>query len=61
MIAKTLARIAAGESWIPWTTCLGLLIFFSFFVCILVWTARRQNRVLYHAMSRLPLEDEVQP
>lgn len=58
MISRTLAQIATHQTWIPWVTCMGLIIFLAFFVGMLVWTARKENQLLYQDMSRMPLEDE---
>jgi hypothetical protein len=57
MISKTLAQIAAHQAAIPWMTCLGLLIFVTFFVCMLMWTVRPKNAPLYQEMSLKPLEE----
>lgn len=59
MISQTLARIAAQQSLMPVMTCLGLLIFVSFFVSMLFWTSRRGSASLYREMGQLPLNSEA--
>jgi hypothetical protein len=58
MISRTLAQIAETQSAMPFMTCLGLVIFLTFFVSMLFWTARSGSRGLYQAMSQMPLEAE---
>ena len=55
MISRTLTEIAATQALMPWLTCLGLVIFVAFFVSMLFWTARKESRPLYRAMSLMPL------
>ena len=38
-------------------TSIGLLIFFGFFVAVLIWTSRQENRALYTKLQNQPLED----
>lgn len=42
----------------PWLTSLGLLIFFSLFVGMLVWVTRPGRQPLYEHLSRLPFSEE---
>jgi cbb3-type cytochrome oxidase subunit 3 len=59
MISQTLARIAASNALLPWLACAGLVIFLSFFVCMLAWVSRREGRVFYGEMGRLPLAEDA--
>jgi cytochrome c oxidase cbb3-type subunit 4 len=37
-------------------TSIGLMIFFLFFVGVLWWTSKAQNKALYKRIENLPLE-----
>lgn len=41
---------------LPWLTVVGLLIFFTVFVGVLVWVFRRGSAELYQQMAQAPLE-----
>ncbi len=36
-------------------TSAGLIIFFSFFMGVLYWTSRKENKALYKKMETMPL------
>ncbi len=40
---------------LPWLTVVGLLLFASVFVGILIWTRRPGSTALYRRMASLPL------
>lgn len=60
MIAQTLARIAQNQTLIPWMSGAGLIFFLTFFVGMLVWTARPRNQTLYQSMGWMPLDGNEQ-
>ena len=39
-------------------TSIGLLIFFSFFMAVVIWTSRRDSQALYSKVQNQPLEGE---
>lgn len=39
-------------------TVLGLVIFFTFFVGMILWTHRKSSKSLYRRLSELPLKEE---
>lgn len=39
-------------------TSIGLIIFFCFFVGVLWWTSKRENKILYKRIENLPLGNE---
>jgi cbb3-type cytochrome oxidase subunit 3 len=39
-------------------TSLGLIIFFVFFVCVLVWVFRKDSKSFYGDMQNMPLKDQ---
>jgi cbb3-type cytochrome oxidase subunit 3 len=41
-----------------WLTCLGLLIFLSVFIAVLIRVFRHSHRELYKNLSELPLQEE---
>lgn len=38
-------------------TSFGLIIFFSFFLCVVWWVSRTENRNLYRYTEKLPFEN----
>lgn len=44
----------------PWTnlTCLGLLIFFGFFVGVLAWVLRKDLKQTYVEAQNIPLDED---
>jgi cbb3-type cytochrome oxidase subunit 3 len=60
MISRTLSQMAA-QTFIPWLSSLGLLIFLSVFIGALIWVYRRGSAEVYQGLSRLPLESEPKP
>ena len=42
----------------PNMTMIGLTIFFSFFMSMLIWVYRRQGRPMYQHLANLPLGDD---
>ncbi len=38
-------------------TGLGLVIFFSFFIGVLIWTSLKENKANYRKMEQIPLTD----
>ncbi|WP_413581416.1 cbb3-type cytochrome oxidase subunit 3 [Bdellovibrio sp. HCB288] len=39
-------------------TSFGLVIFFTFFVCVLLWVFRKNSKHHYGDMEKMPLMDE---
>lgn len=39
-------------------TSIGLIIFFVFFVCVLVWVFRKNSKYFYNEMQNMPLKDQ---
>jgi hypothetical protein len=54
MIPRVLASFP-----LPWLTCLGLAIFFVFFLAMLVWVFRRGSGSFYSTLALQPLEGET--
>lgn len=42
----------------PFLTCIALLIFFSLFCAIVLWTRRKKGKIHYSYMESLPLQEE---
>lgn len=38
-------------------TSIGLLIFFGFFIAMVIWVSRKENRHLYNQVEQLPFLD----
>ncbi|QLY24071.1 cbb3-type cytochrome c oxidase subunit 3 [Bdellovibrio sp. KM01] len=39
-------------------TSIGLMIFFVFFICVLVWVFRKNSKHFYNEMQNMPLRDQ---
>lgn len=53
MIRETLTHFQ-----FPALTCVGLLIFFLFFIAQLFWVFRKQGKLVYSEIEQLPLDSE---
>lgn len=59
MMSKMVSQLALGETLAATATCIALVIFLSFFVCMILWTTRRDTRELYQSLGHMPLEDQI--
>lgn len=39
-------------------TSMGLIIFFVFFICVVVWVFRKNSNAFYGHMQNMPLKDQ---
>ena len=43
-----------SQTFIPWLTCLGLLIFLAVFIGVILWVNRRGSEAIYAELSLAP-------
>ena len=41
---------------LPWLSCVALIIFLSIFVSMLLWVFRKDGKVVYQYIEKIPLE-----
>jgi cbb3-type cytochrome oxidase subunit 3 len=52
-----MSQVLAKAPW-AWLTCIGLVIFFCFFVSMLMWVYRKGGKEFYAELSTVPFEND---